>query len=132
MINSEDYNQILQVDAHFVHLMDRKAWDRLGEAWAEDGGYDGRASGRGLNVGLAAVREYLSTSRQPLVHIHTNYDFDGLEEGGTIARGRCRYLVVWPDHSVSTGYTEDVWKKTPQGWRIYRRVSTPITQATSA
>ena len=122
MINSDDYSQILQVDAFFIHLMDRRDFDRLGEAWAEDSSYDGRANGRGLHEGLAAVRKYLSTSHQP-VHIHTNYDFDSLEENGTIARGRTRFFVVFEDNVMTTGFADDTWKKTPLGWRIYRRVS---------
>jgi hypothetical protein len=32
-------------------------------------------------------------------------------------------MVVWEDQSVSSGYSEDTWKKTHRGWRIYRRVT---------
>jgi hypothetical protein len=132
VINSDDYIEIVQRDALFVHIMDRHEWDRLGEVWAEDGGYDGRATGRGLTLGLAALREYFSTSRQPLAHVHTNHDFAPLEEAGSVARGRFRWFIVWEDNGVSSGYGEDVWKKTPNGWRLHRRATRQLAQKTPA
>jgi hypothetical protein len=128
VISTDDYIQIQQVDSLYAHVLDRHLWDRLDEVWAEDGGYDGRASGREYAIGIPALRAYLSTSHQPLIHLFTNHAIERVEEDGRVARGRSRWLIVWEDNSIGAGDCDDIWKKTEKGWRLYRRTSHQMTR----
>lgn len=122
-MHGEDLAEIQQVAALYGHVIDRQLWDRMGEVYAPEGTYDGTATGSGVHEGVSAIVDYLSKSRQPVVHHVTNLYIEAFEDGGKRARGCSKWLVMRDDETIASGDYEDQWIKTGDGWRLLRRAS---------
>jgi hypothetical protein len=120
MSRFDDYNQIHQAAALYGHVIDGRRWDRLGEVYAEDSVYDSARAGE--LVGLERIKEYLSTSNQPLIHTGSNLYIE-LEEGADEATAFSKYIVI-RETAIEAGDYTDSWVRTERGWRIAKRAST--------
>jgi len=125
-MNPEDLAQIHNCAALYGHVIDHHEWERLDEVYADDGVYDGTATGSTRHQGLDAVRTYLSTTPQPLVHHVTNIHVTFADDGQR-ATGRSKWFVVRPNMSVASGYYQDVWTKKAGQWRLQERASFRLT-----
>ena len=110
-----------QLMAHYGHLVDARAWPRLGEIFSEDGVFDVVAYGAGRHEGLARVIAFFERAAHPPAHHATNlYVF---EEGGQ-PRAWSKYAVPGEGGRMFGGDYRDVLVKTGGGWRIRERVVT--------
>lgn len=122
-MEANDYVQIAQLLARYCHIVDDKAWDRLGEIFTDDGSM----TVVGLyetHTGPEALRElYSVTMNHPLAHHSTSLVV--LEEGRGTARTVSKWVTVRADGAAGTGVYEDRLVNTAAGWRIRARVATP-------
>jgi 3-phenylpropionate/cinnamic acid dioxygenase small subunit len=104
------------------HLMDRGEFDRLDELFTPDVVYDLTDFGRGELHGLEAIAQASLAlgDRNPLGHHVTNVVIT--DAGDDIARVHSKGIAIRADGSSGTVTYEDVVKRTPDGWRIVRRV----------
>lgn len=124
MSRAEDLVAINQVANMYGHLIDNRAFERMGEVYTEDATYH---SSRAKSVGLPAIVDYLSTYPQPLTHNTTNVHIQFGPDPDQ-ATGVAKFLCVLRDRSVTAGDYEDQWVRTPAGWRLQHRRSTGRVQ----
>lgn len=117
MGRAEDLAEINAVAALYGHLIDSKQWQRMDEVYTSDAIYDGSTSG--AHEGLTAIIEYLST-RPTSIHLCSNVSVDVDRD---MASGAAKYIVIRSDMSMSAGDYTDVWRRTPNGWRLSQRTS---------
>ena len=121
MLDTHALVAIQQLMAHYGHLVDARAFGRLGEIFCEDGVFDVTAHQAGRHTGLAAVIAFFERASHPRAHHATNlYVY---EEAGAV-RARSKYAVPAGDGRMFGGDYEDTLAHTPNGWRIRERVVT--------
>lgn len=122
-ITVEDRVAIHDVIALHGHVADDRAWDRLGEVFADDVVFDVTDYGYGTLHGLQAMQDLAHGTRddadQPLGHHVTNIVVVG-QDGGQV-RARSKALAVAADGTSGSAVYEDVLRREPQGWRISHR-----------
>jgi hypothetical protein len=107
--------------AHYGHLVDARAFRRLGEIFSDDGVFDVAAYRAGRHEGLAAVIAFFERASHPAAHHATNlYVY---EQGGEV-RAISKYAVPGEDGRMFGGDYLDALVRTPNGWRIRERVVT--------
>jgi hypothetical protein len=120
----DDHVQIQQLFALFAHVFDNRELRDLDLVFTKDAVIElTKGAGREF-VGLDAIAEFVD-SLSPEAPDHHTLDtalFAGAD--GTV-RARSRYLAVLVDGSVHNGDFFDELVRTPEGWRIRRRVSVP-------
>jgi 3-phenylpropionate/cinnamic acid dioxygenase small subunit len=118
MMTPEDYLEIQQVNARYAHVIDSQDWDNLPDVFTDDAVID--RSGVGLS-NLHGYEEIRSTLGQQarLEHYGTNLEIT-LAEGDRV-EARSKFLGIGPNGRIISGEYEDVWRRTPAGWRIARR-----------
>jgi 3-phenylpropionate/cinnamic acid dioxygenase small subunit len=115
---------IQQLYALYGHVMDDRAWDRLGEVFTEDCVFDATALGVPLMEGLPAMATTTETSPAvPLAHHVTNVLVVALD--GDSARVRAKALGTYSRGRAFSGDYDDSLVRTAAGWRIRRRVNRP-------
>lgn len=121
MLETHDVVAIQQLMAHYGHLVDARAFPRLGEIFSEDGVFDVLAYQAGRHEGLAAVIEFFERATHPPAHHSTNlYVY---EEAGVV-RARSKYAVPSDGGRMYGGDYRDALVRTTDGWRIRERVVT--------
>ncbi|SDS66781.1 nuclear transport factor 2 family protein [Microlunatus soli] len=107
------------------HLMDEGRFDRLDELVTADVVYDVTALGGGVLVGPQAMTDAGRQlgDRNPVGHLVTNIVVVALEDD--VASAVSKGLGVLTDGSVAAVVYEDELVRTPEGWRIARRVVLP-------
>ena len=118
-----DHIEITQLLARYCHIVDEKAWDRLGEIFAPDGSMTVTGIYE-THTGPAALRELYSVKmNHPLAHHSTSVVV--LEDHGDTARVVSKWVTVRAEGGTGTGVYADQLVRTPQGWRVLHRVATP-------
>jgi len=114
MTDHQEIDRLIQL---YSHIVDGKQWDRLGELFAETGGFE--ADGTGLSYhGFEKLKDYLSSfPAHPYVHYHTNVVID-VEEGAD--RAAASYHVFGPhtDGTAVIATCHDTFVRTDAGWRF--------------
>lgn len=121
-MRSDDFVAIQQLQALYVHIIDKKYWDRMGEIYAEDGVFDGSASDFGVHTGPANIAKQLA-ERARSVHHTSNVFVESSPEDESRAVGYAKFLMVGQDGAVRSGEYDDEYVRTPAGWRFQRRTS---------
>jgi hypothetical protein len=128
-LDTADHLALLRLVALYGHLVDGRAWSRLGEIFTSDVMFDSSAYGSPVRHSLEELqRDWADpTTPHPLAHHGTNVLIDPNADGsvtmvskgiGVLADGRTR----------SVTYT-DIVLRTPEGWRISSRVAIPRVSA---
>jgi 3-phenylpropionate/cinnamic acid dioxygenase small subunit len=116
-MNVEDRLAVHELLALHGHLVDAGEFDRLGELLTDDAEY----------AGIRGFAELEAASRRlgdgnPVAHHVTNIVVTE-DPDGTV-RARSKGLGVYADGRAGSVVYDDVLRRTPDGWRIARRVIT--------
>ena len=119
-LSTDDLVQLYQVTGLYVHVIDAKQWDRLGEIYTDDGAFDlSGLMGTELRFeGIDAIKGFLTSMPMPLAHISTNHTFFDV---GDEVHGRGKWFMPGEDGTVSGGVYRDRFARTPGGWRLRER-----------
>jgi len=123
----EDRLDLLDLQALYGHILDRREWERLGEIYTEDAVFDATSVGIPVMSGLSSIREALvplEESGVTLAHHSTNAVL--VEATDTTARMLSKYIAHHLTASVAYGEYEDELVKLREGWRIRRRTARRI------
>jgi hypothetical protein len=127
MLDPIDILAIQQVLSLYSHVVDGRAWDRLGEVFDEHAVFDASAHGAGVSEGLASLRGRWEAAPPARLHHHTDtLVYEGAEGEEGTARAMCKAISTFDDGSVSAGSYHDDLRRTEAGWRIVRRVAAPL------
>lgn len=123
-LSFHDVADIRATLALFAHVFDNKEVAELGRVFTPDAVIElTRGPGRVIS-GLPAIGEFAVGLGSGSPDHHTLDTHVFVDAEGAV-RARSRYLAVLPDGSVHNGDYLDVLARTPDGWRIQRRVSVP-------
>ena len=118
-----DRNDITDILNKVAYILDSKAYDRMGEVFADDVQFSnpGRLTANGLQQLKAAFGKFPAPS---LSHHITNLLLAGHDDGTVEAL--CKALSQRADKSMAAAEYTDILKKTPVGWRIASRTIKPL------
>ncbi|MET8161908.1 nuclear transport factor 2 family protein [Sphaerisporangium sp. NPDC005289] len=120
----EDVSDIRGTLALFSHVFDNQEVGELHRVFTEDAAIEmTRGAGRVVQ-GLPAIAEF-SLVLGPDGPDHQTLDSHVFVDEAGAVRARSRYLAILQDGSVHNGEYLDLLERTPDGWRISRRVSIP-------
>lgn len=123
-LSYEDVSDIRALLALFSHVFDNRETGDLHRVFTEDAVIELRRGAGRLVEGLPAIAEF-SVVLGPDGPDHQTLDSHiFVDDDGTV-RARSRYLAILLDGSVHNGDYLDELARTPEGWRISRRVSVP-------
>jgi hypothetical protein len=126
-VSSEDYEEICQTTSLALHLVDTKQWGRLNEAFTADAVYDGRATKTGLMVnGIDGMTELWSSIAKMAVHYGTDLVVTECDRDNGTAKSMSKWFGTIDSDNLITGFYNDDWGMTSDGWRITRRTSTAV------
>jgi hypothetical protein len=128
MLEPVDVLAVQDVLSTYSHVVDDRAWERLGDVFASDAVFDATAYGGGVSEGLAALRRRWERTPPARLHHHTD-TLVYQDDDGTV-RARSKGISVFDDGSVAAGVYRDVLRRSEVGWRIVRRVAAPLTATT--
>lgn len=118
-LSVEDRLDIQQLLGLYGHVIDERAFSRLGELFTEDAVFDLQGFDGTRFEGLAAIAKMLRDSEQhPLAHHATNIVLES-GEGGT--RALSKGIGVGAGGRVGSVTYRDRLVKTDAGWRIRER-----------
>lgn len=120
-----DVLALQQVLSRYGHLMDARDWGGLDQVFTPDVVIDFTGFGIEPMHGLEEVRARFEVTRHPLAHHVTNVVVDVADDRANV---RSKLLAVLDDGSVVTGDYDDIAVRTPNGWRVSRRVGVPRPQ----
>lgn len=120
-LNNDDHIAINTLINLYGHVIDERQWSRLGELFTDDVVFDLSDFNGQVLEGLETLREtFRALEHHPLAHHATNILIEvAAREITVLSKG----IGMYRDHVGSTVY-RDRLRKTPQGWRIARRVAT--------
>lgn len=120
-LSNDDHIAINTLINLYGHIIDERQWSRMGELFTDDVVFDlSDFNGQVLN-GLETLRDtFRALDGHPLAHHATNIV---IEEVGGEVTVLSKGIGMYRDHVGSTVY-RDTLRKTPNGWRIARRVAT--------
>jgi hypothetical protein len=138
-LSALDYAEIQQLAARYAHAIDTCSDNGYDYArlYTSDGVFTDRYSVKGFAAGGISVTGYealarvagggpggcTTSPRWDLTHVMANHVIIPSPEGAT---GRVYLIEVWggtePSHVLRAGGYEDVYVKTPAGWRFKSRV----------
>ena len=119
-LTNDDHIAINSLINLYGHVIDERQWSRMGELFTDDVVFDlSDFNGQTLE-GLETLREtFRALDAHPLAHHATNILIEAVDgEITVLSKG----IGMYRDHVGSTVY-RDRLRKTPQGWRIARRVA---------
>ena len=121
MLDTKDMLAIHELLALYGHIIDERAWERVGELFTEHCVYDMREFGLGVVRGAAAIGALWSGPRaaHPLAHHATNIVVSEDAEG--TVRVLSKGLGVGANSRVGSVVYRDVVERTPAGWRFAAR-----------
>lgn len=121
---AEDYRDLINLQCAYGYYVDKGMWEKAASMFAEEGTLE--IAGRGIYVGKARVREYLTRlpeygygmifnhmQLQPVVHIDS-------AEGTAKARWRTFIMIGWVDGDARWGEAtyENEYVRENGKWRI--------------
>jgi len=121
MLEVSDTLAIHELLALYGHVIDERAWERVGELFTATAVYDMTEFGLGVVHGAAAVRELWSRpdASHPIAHHATNIVISEHADG--TVRVLSKGLGVGPNGRVGSVVYRDVVERTPAGWRFASR-----------
>ena len=125
-LHAEDRQAIGETLALHGHLFDGGHLDRLGEIFTPDVVYDMSAVGVGTFEGIEAIRSAALQlgAGNPVAHHVTNVVITS--EEGDRATARSKGLVIMADGTLASVTHLDSLRRHDGGWRISRRVISPL------
>ena len=124
-MRAEDYAEIQQLLARYCHIVDSKSWDHLADVFTGDASMS-VAGIHDAHTGLDALRElYGVKMNHPLAHNSTCVVV--AEESESEARLVSKWITIRVDGQAGAGVYEDHVVRTDDGWRIRRRMATPLS-----
>jgi SnoaL-like domain len=107
----------------YGHIIDERHWDELSGIFTDDAVFDATDFGSSVRTSLAQLRSDFEAlgHRHPIAHHATNIVIQ-LLSGGT-ARVDSKGICLRDDGSVFSAVYRDEVTRTPDGWRISRRVA---------
>ena len=125
-MRSEDFQDILTVVSHYVHVVDHRRWDDLHEVYTDDAVLDLRGVGLDTYRGRHEIIAQLSNvdAGLPGALMTSNVT---LSQGDDVdsAEGRSRWLSA-KTTGFAFGTYDDEYRRTEVGWRISRRASSRV------
>ncbi|WP_433602486.1 nuclear transport factor 2 family protein [Nocardia sp. CA-135953] len=121
-ISVEDRVAIHELLSLYGHIVDDRQLSRTGEVFADDAVYDVSDFGSGVHHGPAEITAlWTATTNHPLAH-HTvdvvvTQDPDGTVH--VVSKG----IGLGENGRAGSVTYRDIVRRTPQGWRISRRVA---------
>lgn len=134
MLSTADRLEIDETLALHAHVFDADELDRLDELFTPEAVYDMSPLGMGVFEGVeqirAAAARLAASGHAPLAHFLTNVvltetDTDTDPDAAT-ATAASKGLMVMADGGVRAVTQVDELRRTGDGWRIERRVVTPV------
>jgi hypothetical protein len=116
------HDQILEIErvlSLWGHLLDERAWERLGECLTEDAIYDGSVFGFEPVQGIDAITATLRDGEHAAAHHVTNVVV--IPSDGGVTQVRSKGMGVMPDGTVRSATYHDEMVRTAGGWRIAKR-----------
>ncbi len=125
MLTTEDRLAITDLISLHGLLTDRGDLEGLRAVFTEGITYDVSASGGGVLVGLAAIREAAISlgEANPVAHHVTNIVVTDAENG--TAHAHSKGIGIMTDGSAGSATYDDTLERTALGWRITHRVVRP-------
>jgi hypothetical protein len=119
-MTTDDTIEIHQLLALYGHVADGDL-DRLGEVFAEDGTFDGRATGGSVHRGIPAIKAFFQPEGHPHPPSHHATNVYAWEEGG-VMRALSKWFAIDPTSGgLRSGDYADTLVHTASGWRIQQR-----------
>ena len=116
----EDTLALHQLAALYAHVVDSGEYERLREIFTDDVELDASQFNEPRRVGIDPVIESYASARHPVAH-HTTNVVVTTDADGTV-RMRSKVISLLADGLCGSGTYDDICVKTPDGWRIRRRV----------
>ncbi|MEW5423332.1 nuclear transport factor 2 family protein [Amorphus sp. 3PC139-8] len=110
--------EIHQLLGRYCHILDARAWDRLGEVFADNAVLDADTVGLGVHEGIAAIAAVWRTTEHPIAHHVSAIVVEERESG--VADILSKGVFAWPDRITGGDYI-DVAVEAGLGWRLLRR-----------
>jgi len=123
-LSTADIAEIHRTLALFAHVFDNRDEDRLDLIVTEDVTVENSLGAGYRLTGFEEARAFMRRMTADSADHNTLNAVILVDADGTV-RVRSRYLVVLPDGTVHNGEYFDIFRSTPQGWRISYRMSAP-------
>lgn len=131
MLDLADRLDVGELMARWAHAIDKRDWDSFGSIFTEDVCWDASALGRQPWNGLAElISSFKATAEKtghPIGHYFANTMLDELPDGNV--RAQSKVLLLQTSGAIVPVYCDDICVRTPAGWRIQHRISTPASAA---
>ena len=114
---------IHELVAEYSHVVDDKRWDDLGLVFSEDGVFDATDRGYPLAEGMDRLRAHMKTAHHPLAHCVTNVVLTEID--ADTVEVHSKLIAVRVGGVATTSDYHDLVVRTPDGWRIRRKVTKP-------
>jgi len=126
-----DAEEIRQISYTYYFALDTGNIDLLMSVFTDDAEFDMRGAGQEVLKGADVIREYFINGQlanmNGQIHLATNHR---VQLAGDDATGTVYYLVHGEAKDGSTifagGYHDDIYRRTPDGWRFARRISVSL------
>ena len=119
-LSAEDTIALHQLVAHYAHVVDDADFERLRDVFTADVEFDPSAFGNPPLTGIEPVIQSYVDARHPVAHHVTNVVVTS-DADGTV-RVRSKVMSLLGGGLSGSGTYDDVAVKTPDGWRISKRV----------
>ena len=119
-LSADDTIALHQLVYLYAHIVDDAEFDRLTEIFTADVEFDTSAFGNAPVRGIGPVIESYVDARHPVAH-HVTTPVVSTDPDGTV-RVRSKVLSLLGGGLCGSGTYDDVVVKTPDGWRISKRV----------
>ena len=119
-LSAEDTIALHQLVARYAHIVDDAEFERLAEIFTIDVELDTSAFGNPPLTGIEPLIQSYADARHPVAHHVTNVVVTS-DADGTV-RVRSKVLSLLGGGLSGSGTYDDVAVRTPDGWRISKRV----------
>ena len=119
-LSAEETIALHQLVARYAHIVDDAEFERLRDIFTADVEFDTSAFGNPPLTGIELVIESYVDARHPVAHHVTNVVVTS-DTDGTV-RIRSKVMSLLGGGLSGSGTYDDVAVKTPDGWRISKRV----------
>lgn len=119
-LSAEDTIALHQLVHRYAHIVDDAEFERLSEIFTDDIEFDTSAFGNPPLRGIGPVIASYVGARHPVAH-HVTTAVASTDPDGTV-RVRSKVLSLLGGGLCGSGTYDDVAVRTPDGWRISKRV----------
>ncbi|WP_329537429.1 nuclear transport factor 2 family protein (plasmid) [Streptomyces sp. NBC_01450] len=115
----DDIIEIEQVLSLWGHVLDDRAWKRLGECLTENAIYDASVFGFEPVQGIDVIEAMLRNGEHAVAHHVTNILV--IPDGTEVTHVKSKGLGILRDGTVSSATYHDDMVRTASGWRVAKR-----------